>query len=105
MRSKEDFDKMINLYQTVMIEPLVNGGIICKHLERDKYDNIEVIHSYNPIEYSVRFSAIRRRPDRYMINKMYCILADVPMFDIERWYDDYSNLIEKSNDWEWERDY
>jgi hypothetical protein len=102
MIDREDFNKMIKLYQKVMIEPLVNGEITYKHLERDEYDKIEAIHFYNPTDYSVRFGAVRKRPDRYAIDKMHCVLADVHIFDIERWYDEYSTIIEKSNKWEWE---
>ena len=108
MRSKEDFDKIIRLYQTFMVEPLVYNKTYIfldgayNGLEYDDYDKIEVIHSYDPTHYSVRFGVVRKRPDRYMINKMYCVLADVQMFDIERWYDEYSRLIEKSKDWKWE---
>ena len=102
MIDRTDFNKMINLYQKIMIEPLVNRGTPYRYLERDEYDNIEVIHFYNSTDYSVRFGATRKRPDKYVIDKMQCILADVHMFDIERWYDDYNGLIEKSKEWKWE---
>ena len=102
MIDRADFNKMINLYQKVMIEPLVNEKITYNHLERDEYDKIEVIHSYNSTGYAVRFGAIRNRPNKYVIDKMYCVLADVHIFDIERWYDEYMLLIEKSKEWKWE---
>jgi len=101
MIDREDFNKMIKLYQKVMIEPLVYNRTY-NHLERDEYDKIEIIHSYNPTDFSVRFGAIRKRPDKYVIDKMQCELADVHMFDIERWYDEYNTIIEKSKEWKWE---
>ena len=101
MIDREDFNKMIRLYQKVMIEPLVYNRTY-NHLERDEYDKIEVVHFYNPSDFSVRFGAIRKRPDEYVIDKMQCILADIHMFDIERWYDEYKQLIEKSKEWKWE---
>lgn len=101
MKSREEFDKMIRLYQKFMIEPLVENGTPYIFLENDKYDAIKIVHSYNLTDYSVRFVAIRERSDMYVINKMDCILADVHMFDIERWYEDYLKLIEKSKEWKW----
>ena len=101
MIDRTDFDKMIKLYKKVMIEPLVFSRTY-NHLECDEYDTIEVVYSYNPADFSVRFGAIRKRPDMYVIDQMHCVLADVHMFDIERWYDEYMQIVEKSKDWKWE---
>ena len=94
MLKKEQLDTMINCYKEIMIVPSL------ERLEKDKYDKVELVDNYDATSLTVRFIAVRTRPDKYMINKMYCLLATVSIFEIERWYEEYSKLFANTT-WSW----
>ena len=94
MLKKEEIEEMISRYKNIMIAPSV------KRLDYDRYDKVELLDNYNAYTDSVSFLAVRTRPDKYMINKMYCLVATVPIFEIMRWNEEYLKLFDKTI-WEW----
>ena len=97
MTTAEEFNKMVKLYQYVMIEPLAKAKLDC-----DKFDRLEFIYDIDSVNNKVIFGLIRKRPDKYAIDKMYCKLSEVEIFTIEYWYNNFSKLLEESERWKWE---
>lgn len=97
MTTAEEFNKKIKLYQRVMIEPLAKTKLDC-----DEFDRLEFIYDINNFDNKIIFSVIRKRPDMYAINKMYCKLAEVEIFTINYWYNNFSKLLEEMEKWKWE---
>ena len=97
MRTALEMEHMIDTYQDFMVKPLAEA-----RLEWDEYDKLEFIHNYDPRMFNVNFRVIRKRPDKNVIDKMFCELCSVSVWEIERWYDSFQAIIRDCWKWKWE---